>query len=59
MIQLNLKLSILGMDHKVLAATCYLTPMSGFVQLLKINNQNWHKMGHQSSACAQKIQRTK
>ena len=35
------------------------TPMSGFVQLLKINNQNRHEMGHQNSACAQKFQRTK
>ena len=34
-------------------------PMSGFVQLLKINSQNRHEMGHQSSACAQQFQRTK
>ena len=35
------------------------TPMSGFVQLLKINNQNGLEMGHQNSACAQQFQRTK
>ena len=33
--------------------------MSGFVQLLKINSQNKHEKGHQSSACAQQFQRTK
>ena len=38
---------------------CNFTPMSGFVQLLKINNQNRHEMGHQNSACAQQFQRTK
>ena len=38
---------------------CNFTPMSGFVQLLNINSQNRHEVGHQSSACAQQFQRTK
>ena len=38
---------------------CNFSPTSGFVQLLKINTQNRHEMGHQSSACAQQFQRTK
>ena len=38
---------------------CNFTPMSGFVQLLKINDQIRHEMGHQNSACAQQFQRTK
>ena len=37
---------------------CNFTPTSGFVQLLKINCQNRHGMGHQTSACAQQFQRT-
>ena len=36
-----------------------LHPMSGFVQLLKVNIQNRHEMEHQNSACAQQFQRTK
>ena len=31
------------------------TPMSGFVQLLKLNSQNRHENEHQSSACAQQF----
>ena len=38
---------------------CSFTPISGFVQLLKINSQSRHEMGHQSNACAQQFQRTK
>ena len=35
-------------------------PMSGFLQILRINNsQNQHQLRHQSSACAQQFQRTK
>ena len=34
------------------------TPMSGFVQLLKVNSQDKHEMEHQNSACAQQFQRT-
>ena len=38
---------------------CHFTPMSGFVQLLKINIQNKHETGQQNSSCAQRSQRTK
>ena len=53
--------SSLGMGQEGLAARWSLqfTPMCGFVQLLKINSQNRHEMGHQSSACAQQFQRTR
>ena len=37
---------------------CNCAPLSVFVQLLKINNQNRHEMGHRNSACAQQFQRT-
>ena len=47
-----------GIGQKGLAARWFLQFYTG-VQLLKINNQNRHEMGHQNSACAQQFQRTK
>ena len=54
MIQLNWRLSILGMGHKGLAAICYLTPMSGFAQLPKINSWDTRAALARSSFSTQK-----